>query len=178
MRVLIVADDDSCIRALTPERLDLVVSCGDFASDSLLHVIQAVSPQRVFAVKGNHDDSGPFPAPIEDIHLCVATYLGVSFGGFCGSWRYKPKGNFLYEQYEVTRMLAEFPAVDVFVTHNSPRHVHDRDDDVHLGFTAFGDYIDRCKPRLLIHGHQHQNKESLVGSTRILGVYGTKHLEL
>lgn len=178
MQVLVVADDDSCVRTLAPESLDIVLCCGDLASDSLLRVVRTVSPKRIFAVKGNHDDSGAFPAPIEDLHLRRTNYQGISLGGFGGSWRYKPKGNFLFEQYEVSRMLADFPAVDVFVAHNSPRHVHDREDDVHLGFAAFNDYIHRCKPRYFIHGHQHLNKESLIGTTRVLGVYGSKRLEL
>ena len=40
--------------------------------------------------------------------------------------------------------MASFPPVDVFVAHNSPRHVHDRDDDVHFGFEAFVRYLERA----------------------------------
>ena len=44
--------------------------------------------------------------------------------------------------------LATLPAVDVFIAHNSPRHVHDRDDEVHIGFTSFNTYITWAKPKL------------------------------
>ena len=32
--------------------------------------------------------------------------MGLSFGGFQGSWKYKPRGHFLYEQEEARAMLA------------------------------------------------------------------------
>lgn len=40
------------------------------------------------------------------------------------------------DQAEVSDMLAGFPPVDVFIAHNSPRGVHDRDDEIHTGFDA------------------------------------------
>jgi Icc-related predicted phosphoesterase len=103
-------------------------------------------------------------------------FRGLRFGGFCGSWKYKPRGNYLFENSEVEKFLAGFPAVDIFVTHNSPRLVHDREDDVHLGFAAFNQYIQRAKPKLMLHGHQHENVESLIGSTRVIGIYGYRQL--
>ena len=60
------------------------------------------------------------------------------------SWCDKPRGHSLYEQAEVEHLMASFPPVDVFVAHNSPRHVHDRDDDVHFGFEAFVRYLERA----------------------------------
>jgi Icc-related predicted phosphoesterase len=66
--------------------------------------------------------------------------------------------------------------VDIFVTHNSARLVHDREDDVHLGFAAFNQYIQRAKPKLMLHGHQHENIETLIGTTRVIGIYGYRQL--
>ncbi len=103
---------------------------------------------------------------------------GIRFGWFAGSWRYKPRGNYLFDQEEVTRLMAVFPPVDVFVAHNSPRKIHDRDDDVHHGFEAFVEYIERAKPRLFIHGHQHVNRETRIGETTVIGVYGFRRLNI
>ena len=64
-------------------------------------------------------------------------FRGPLGGGFQDSWRYKPRGHYLYEQSEVEYLLTSFPPVDVFVAHNSPRYIHDRDDNVHFGFEAF-----------------------------------------
>jgi hypothetical protein len=71
--------------------------------------------QKILAVKGNHDSSGDFPAPIHDLHLNRVQLRGLWFGGFCGSWKYKPRGNYLFEQDEAESLLSEFAPVDVFV---------------------------------------------------------------
>lgn len=42
-------------------------------------------------------------------------------GGANGSWRYNPRGHFLYEQDEVRGLVGAFPPVDMFLAHNSLR---------------------------------------------------------
>ena len=70
-----------------------------------------------------------------DLHLRVVTLAnGLRIGGFNGSWKYKPRGHFLYDQDEAAVLLQQLPAVDILVTHNSPADVHERDADVHQGF--------------------------------------------
>ena len=44
---------------------------------------------------------------------------------------------------------------DVFLTHASPRHIHDREDACHKGFDCFNWFIKKFRPALLIHGHIH-----------------------
>ena len=56
--------------------------------------------------------------------------------------------------------------------------MHDREDEVHTGFTALNSYVARVSPRLLLHGHQHQERETRVGTTRVIGVYGWKEIEI
>ena len=176
MNLLIIADDESFAQRLPDCSVDLLVSCGDLPDYLVLEAAKRCRCREVLAVKGNHDSSAPFPAPIRDLHLSRFEFRGVLFGGFCGSWKYKPRGNYLFEQGEVEHRLASFPRVDVLVTHNSPRLIHDRDDDVHIGFAAFNDYIKRTNPKLMLHGHQHPNVESLVGGTRVIGTYGHRML--
>lgn len=176
MTVLVLADDDSVVSKIPDARADLLISCGDLADETIQLAATRCHCRSVFAVKGNHDSSGIFPRPIVDLHLQIKEFEGLTFGGFAGSWRYKPKGNWLFEQNEVEALLANFPKVDVFVAHNSPRNVHDRDDDVHLGFAAFVNYMDRAKPRYLLHGHQHEHCESTVNITKVIGTYGFRFL--
>ena len=91
--------------------------------------------RRILAVKGNHDMPEPFPAPIEDLHLKVVEIGGLRIGGFNGCWKYKQKGAFLYDQTEARALMSGMPPVDILLTLNSPRGIHDREDGVHQGFT-------------------------------------------
>jgi Icc-related predicted phosphoesterase len=178
MNLLIIADDEFVARRVPDSQADLLISCGDLPDNIILEVAARCHCQEVLAVKGNHDSSAPFKPPIRDMHLATFQFRGVQFGGFCGSWKYKSRGNYLFEQFEVEKALTNFPAVDVFIAHNSPRLVHDRDDQVHIGFASFSNYITTAKPKLFLHGHQHQDLESIVGQTRVVGTYGHRFLVL
>ena len=176
MVLLVIADDVG--QDFGSEKADILISCGDVADHVILQTAEVARCSHILAVKGNHDSPEPFGAPIFDLHLTTQTIDGVRFGGFRGSWKYKPRGHYLYEEGEVEKLLGSFPAVDVFVAHNSPRHIHDREDNVHLGFEAFATYIHRANPRFFLHGHQHVSQETRVGDTRIIGVHGQKRLEI
>lgn len=176
MNLLIIADDDLVAGQVTDLRADLLIACGDLADETIMRVAQKCSCREVLAVKGNHDTAAPFQASIHDLHLKTFVFRDVTFGGFGGSWKYKPRGHHLFEQSEVEAMLKPFPKVDVFIAHNSPRLVHDREDDVHTGFVAFNAYIAKHQPKLLLHGHQHINCETMVGGTRVIGTYGFRQL--
>lgn len=178
MKLIVIADDDSFMKTAITEPANVLISCGDIADTIILQTAHATNCSHIFAIKGNHDSAAPFPAPILDLHLRTERYGGLIFGGFRGSWRYKPKGHFLYDEDEVESLIAAFPAVDVFVAHNSPRYIHDKDDDIHLGFEAFGHYIRRVQPRLFFHGHQHIGQETLIGKTRVIGVYGQQRFDI
>ncbi|HWD94677.1 MAG TPA: metallophosphoesterase family protein [Verrucomicrobiae bacterium] len=177
MRTLVVADEEQ-IDFDRELRADLLISCGDLSDEFISRVAEMTLCRNLFAVKGNHDSGGPFPAPIKDLHLTVHEHKGLKFGGFNGCWRYKPNGHFLYEQEEVEKALESFPPVDVFVAHNSPHLIHQWDDGVHVGFKAFNTYIERARPQIFIHGHQHVNAETMLEATRVIGVFGQRWVRL
>ena len=176
MNLLILADMDEFHWPHGKGQADILLSCGDVADPLILEAAQAYGCRRILAVKGNHDMPAPFPCPIEDLHLKVVEVGGLRIGGFNGCWKYKPKGAFLYDQAEARAMMAGMPPVDILLTHNSPRGIHDRDDGVHMGFDALNDYIHLAEPRLIVHGHQHADRETRVWRTRIMGVYGHRLL--
>lgn len=176
MNLLVIADDDLVKGRLPESKADVLISCGDLPDDIILEAAGRCSCRQVFAVKGNHDSAVSFPHPVVDLHLQTRDFRGLRFGGFCGAWKYKPKGHHLFAQDEVESALASFPRVDVFVCHNSPRLIHDKDDDVHVGFVALSNYISRHQPRYVLHGHQHVNQETLVQATRVIGTYGFRWL--
>jgi Icc-related predicted phosphoesterase len=178
MRILIIADMDDLHWHHGPGEADLILALGDTADSLILEAAEANNAPPIFGVKGNHCSPAPFPEGITDLHLRTAEFGGLTFGGFNGSWKYKPRGHFLYEQDEVMSMLKQLPAVDVLISHNSPRGIHDKPDDVHTGFDALNWYIEQHKPKLMFHGHQHINRETAIGTTKVIGVYGHQFLEL
>jgi Icc-related predicted phosphoesterase len=178
MQILVIADDEELLGSLPDCHADVLVSCGDIPDPLILECARRSSCTQILAVKGNHDSSASFSQGIRDLHLETIKIGSVRFGGFAGAWRYKPVGNFLFEQSEVDVLLLKFPVVDIFVAHNSPREIHDREDDVHFGFEGFVAYIDRARPELFLHGHQHVHTETRRNMTRVIGTYGARILEI
>lgn len=178
MRILVIADIDELHWKGGSGQADLLISCGDVSDPVILEAAEAYQCSQIYAVKGNHDFPALFPPPIIDLHLHVESHGGMAFGGLNGSWKYKPRGHYLYGQAEATGLLKDFPPVDIFVAHNSPRGIHDKEDGIHTGFDALTAYIHSAKPRLLIHGHQHLNIETPFIETKVLGVYGPIVIEV
>lgn len=178
MTIVVISDDDSAIGALRCDQVDLLISCGDLADGAIERAVRHYRPKQTFAVRGNHDPDAPFPAGFHDLHLELRKWEGLRLGGFEGSWRYKPRGHHMFEQSEASMLMRHFPAVDIFVAHNSPAGIHERDQEVHQGFEGFRDYIDRAQPRLFIHGHQHHDQVTILGGTTIVSVFGEKIIHI
>ena len=178
MKILVIADIHDLHWKYGSGQADVLLSCGDVSDQVIMEAASAYGLVSVFAVKGNHDINAPFTEPIIDLHLKTFTSASFSFGGLNGSWKYKPRGHFLYDQEEVNGFLSEFPNVDVFISHNSPRHIHDQDDQVHFGFEGLNSYITRVMPKLVFHGHQHVDCETLIAETRVIGVCGYRLIEI
>lgn len=178
MKAIVIADEDALVGHLEASGVDLLISLGDLWESSIDKAMSRYAPRQTFAVRGNHDSNAPFPVSVTSLHLAIAHHDGLTFGGFGGSWRYKPRGHHLFEQDEVSQMLRSFPHVDVFVAHNSPRGIHERDDDVHQGFDGFLEYIERAKPKYFLHGHQHVNLTTLHHDTTVIGVFGEAEIEV
>jgi uncharacterized protein len=177
MRLLVIADIEDLSWKHGEGEADVLLSCGDVSDQVILEAADAFKCQAIFAVKGNHDSVDPFPEPIVDLHRFSKKYLSVTFGGFNGSWKYKPRGHYLYDQSEVEGYLANFPETDIFISHNSPRGIHDRNDGIHTGFNGLTSYIARAKPNIFVHGHHHVNKESTCGETQVIGVHGCRQIQ-
>ena len=178
MRILAIADDDDLVGQIELRTVDLLVSLGDLMDSTIEKAYAKYAPVNTFSVRGNHDADVPFAPFVTPLHGAIQSIAGLTFGGFGGSWRYKPRGCHLYEQEEVTRLLRTFPAVDVFVAHNSPRGVHERDRDTHQGFDGFLEYIQRARPKYFLHGHQHRSAITRIGETTVIGVFGETFIDI
>lgn len=67
-------------------------------------------------------------------------------------------------------------ACDVFLTHASPRHIHDREDPCHKGFECFNWFIKKYSPELMVHGHIHlydlqEQRTTVCEKTTIVNAY-------
>ena len=179
LNIIAIADDDSLVGYIEPDaEVDILISLGDLYDVTLQKAIDLYAPEHVLAIRGNHCVDAAFPLPTIDLHLQTIELLGLTFGGFAGSWQYKKVGNHMYTQNEAHQLLENFPDVDVFIAHNSPRGIHERDTGIHQGFDAFLDYIDKFQPAYFLHGHQHCREISYRGNTCIMGVYGEKSLQI
>ena len=93
--------------------------------------------------------------------------------GVSGSMRYN-NGKDQYTEGEMKRQLLMLAPkliwnkirygryCDVFLTHASPRHIHDKDDPCHRGFECFNSFLKKYQPKYMVHGHIHlynQNEE-------------------
>ena len=109
--------------------------------------------------------------------------------------RYNTNPHFQYTERQMTRKVwGLVPGLilnkvlygrylDILITHAPPRGVHDRPDRCHTGFQAFTTFIQRFRPRYLIHGHVHvyhprETTETVVGDTTVLNAYGYRTLEI
>ena len=180
INIICIADNDQLVGNIDTNvaEVDILISLGDLHHITLQKAIDIYAPEHVLAVHGNHCVDIDFPIPTIDLHLQVVERYGLTFGGFAGSWQYKKTGNHLYTQNEVNQLLQDFPAVDVFIAHNSPQGIHERDNGIHQGFDSFLDYIYRVQPAYFLHGHQHCIDISYRGNTCIMGVYGEKNFQI
>ena len=179
VRLAVIADDDSFSLPTTALSADILLSLGDVHPSSVERAANFFIPERVFAVRGNHDS--PYihwPHWMEHIHGRIVEAFGLRFGGLDGCWRYKKKGSFLFTQEEAHSVMQSMASVDVLISHNSPALYHERDNGPHQGFEAITEYIDLHAPTLVLHGHQHLNMQTRRGQTLIVGVWGCKMFEL
>jgi Icc-related predicted phosphoesterase len=183
----------SQIRERLPE-VDAVVGCGDLPAAYLEFVLTALNVPLLY-VLGNHDGDWQRVPGGRLIDGHWGTWLGRQWLGLGGSNRYKPDGRNQYTQAEMARRLwgpslraligrlTGRPRLDVLVTHAPPFGIHDGKDEAHTGFTAFLAFMRWARPRLLLHGHQHIQRnldqtETQYHETTVINVYPYRLLDL
>lgn len=166
MKILAIADRPprkSIREIVSEEKIDLIITLGDLEHTEIAE-LEFVTNIPKIGVYGNHCTPGYMELlGITDIHLKITEINGVTFGGFEGSHKYK-KDEFakMYTQDEVSRLMNDFPYVDVFIAHSPPAGINDEDDPAHQGLLALRHYIDRQKPKYFLHGHTYPTQENLV----------------
>ena len=170
MKVLVVADEESryYYDYYQPGRLDdieLIISCGDL-SRTYLEFLVTLGNCPLLYVCGNHDDTFADHPPegcvcIEDT---VFLYRGLRFAGLGGSYRYRPDGIYMYTEKQMARRIRKLwwkirknKGVDVLVTHAPAFGKGDLDTLPHRGFRCFLKFMEKYRPRYMLHGHVHRN---------------------
>jgi calcineurin-like phosphoesterase family protein len=154
--------------------VDMVLACGDLPYSYLEYIVTMLNVPCFF-VHGNHDrpeymsDGRTLAKPGGWVDLDGRTVKakGILLGGLEGSILYRPGAPFQYTEsemaYKVWRLT---PALlmnrvlygrylDVLITHSPPLGIHDGQDLPHRGFKALLGFINRFRPRYLLHGHKH-----------------------
>ena len=181
--------------------VDLVLACGDLSFE-YVEFVTTMLGKPLYYVFGNHaqallsPDGSVRTAPggCINIHRQIVCHRGLLIGGLEGSMRYRPGGHQYTQRQMKAHIRAMIPrlvynrwrygrAIDILITHAPPAGIHDADDLCHQGFRAFLTFMDRYKPRYLLHGHQHlygldSDRVTRYGETTVLNTYGYQLIEI
>ncbi len=86
--------------------------------------------------------------------------------GISGSLKYNNGLNQYSDRHMYFKLLMLIPSLiknkikygrytDIFLTHASPRHIHDHEDPCHKGFDCFNWFLQKFHPTYMVHGHIH-----------------------
>jgi hypothetical protein len=182
----------------------LVLSAGDLPPEYLGFITSMLNRELVY-VAGNHDlgrlEAHGIERWSEDRSVSARSATGATnldFGirriegliilGLPGSMLYNRGAN-QYSEFRMSLRIALLvprlllnrlflgKAVDLVLTHASPRGIHDRDDICHRGFKCFLWLMRAFKPRWLVHGHIHlydlaDVRISAYGGTTVINAFG------
>lgn len=172
-------------------QVDAIISLGDY---SRIHAdaMQRAQAPRAFGVYGNHCTQDYMPDHgIEDLvgdrhraarrgTLRLPGHRDVTLLAVQGCIRYKPDtDDVLFTQEQYAREIDRIPKAELVITHCPPAGVNDDEDPAHAGIEALRRWVDRHRPRWLLHGHTYQNPErSMHGNTEIIYVNGYSVIDL
>lgn len=186
MKILAIADRPprEKIKAILDRNpVDLICTLGDL-DQFALQELRDITKIPKLGVYGNHDSGLYFePLGITNMHLKIFEFGGLVFCGFEGCVRYKsdPYAK-MYTQEQASEMLKDFPRVDVMLVHCPPFGINDEPDEIaHQGYKALREYVERGKPKYLLHGHTYPTAQNMVtkfADTQIIYVYEDKLIDL
>jgi Icc-related predicted phosphoesterase len=184
MRVLALADQRPPLDpALMAKRLhvDVVVLLGDLDRAWIESLRMSRIPR--IGVHGNHDPSDLLKElEVEDLHMRRTSMRGLSVVGFEGCVKYGRGGPHQYTQRQAGKLAKKLPAADVLIAHCPPAGINDDPEDpAHVGFEGLRDWVERHRPKHVLHGHVHPLPGEVVdhfGDTNVHWVQGAKVLRL
>jgi Icc-related predicted phosphoesterase len=162
-------------------RVDAVVCLGDLDRAWIESLTGLALPK--LGVHGNHDPPHLLrEVEVDDLHGRRTSLAGMTFAGFEGCVRYGAGGPHHYTQRQAARLARRLPAADVLLCHCPPRGINDDPGDpAHVGFAGLLEWVDRHRPRHLLHGHTHPPGglvRTRYGDTRVHWVFGARVVQL
>ncbi len=158
-------------------RIDFVLSCGDVGFP-ILEEIYELFRKPIFAVKGNHDPTKPFPGFITDVHLRFVQHRNWLIGGIGGVPAHSGSGANEWDDLGATEMLSKLPYVDIFICHAPVMGITDDGNSANQGSEAILRYIETQQPKFVYHGHVRARMGAMVGATAVVSVAGAKVFRL
>ncbi len=191
--------------------VDFVISAGDLPL-RYYDYIQTILRKDVFYVYGNHnlEDFGKMMNRISPDFTkpqSMPYFGGFFIDGKCihdkkqdliimglgGSMLYN-NGESQYTEKQMQKRIARLVprlmynkkrygrALDILVTHAPPRGMGDGEDLCHKGFEAFLSFMEKYRPRYLLHGHVHLDdanapRVSEYMDTKVINIYKNYILE-
>ena len=147
--------------------------------------IESLSSARIprFGVHGNHDEEGLLEElGIDNLHGRQVQLGRLTMAGFEGCVRYGRGGVHQYTQKEAKKLAKKLPRADVLISHNPPLGINDDPEDPsHIGFEGLRDWVDKHRPRHILHGHTHPLPGQVAdryGDTQVHWVSGAQVLRL
>ena len=184
--------------------VDVVLGCGDLPFYYLEFIVTMLGGP-LFYVIGNHgpevkkryepEHRWEYPGGCENVDGRVARYRKLLVAGLEGSMRYNDTPHFQYSEHEMARKVWRLAPslvlnkllygryLDVLITHAPPEGIHDKPDLCHRGFRSLLTFMERFRPRYLIHGHVHvyspqEATETVYRHTTVINTYGYRTLEI
>ena len=181
--------------------IDVVLGCGDLRY-TYLEYITTMLPAVCLYVHGNHDhaqylaNGRSLKGPggwfnVDGRTIIVQDWI---IGGLEGSIRYRPNTPFQYTEAELRRKMNRMAFsmminrifrgrfIDILITHAPPFGIHDGSDFAHRGFETLLTFMQRYKPRYLLHGHQHRRNidkwHTTYEKTEVVNIFPYRRLEL
>ena len=169
MKLLLLSDKESeylwdYYRPGRLDGIDLILSCGDLNSKYLSFLV-TMSGKPLLYVHGNHDktyDRNP-PEGCDCVEDRLVTVKGLRILGLGGSVEYSG-GPHQYTEAQMARRVRRLRyriwkagGVDIVVTHSPAQGYGDGEDYAHRGFECLVPFLDKYKPKYLVHGHVHLN---------------------
>ena len=165
------------------------------------HKIDSPQGQQQYMERKHHGSGAKymgFKTSVENIFTIKDSVTGkerpLLMAGVSGCLKYN-NGLCQYSDFEMKlKLIKMIPKLlknkkkygtylDIFLTHATPRHIHDHEDPCHKGFECFNWFIEKFKPTYMIHGHIHlyDMREERIGvynNTTVINAYAHHILEI